>query len=202
MLRRAHDHHRGLRALEPTQGAAAWPDSAGEKFAVTRYGLPRTQAAAPKPRHTGRFGPNDVAEASEPLLAVHHRRERHRIRQRFARIASRPQAIHSRSARHRHQQKTEIPIDHRLRPAGSFLGDFRTPSAPETLHESGPAGFRVHKLKRTFRLSNPSVTVHLSPRSTAWFDSNGYLEVASAAHCAKTGREPHEQWDERCSRYD
>ena len=32
-----------------------------------------------------------------------------------------------------------IPISIRLLTAGSFLGDFRTPSAPETLHGSGPA---------------------------------------------------------------
>jgi hypothetical protein len=38
-----------------------------------------------------------------------------------------------------HQPKSQIPIDRCLPAAGSFLQDFRTPSAPETLQESGPA---------------------------------------------------------------
>jgi hypothetical protein len=39
------------------------------------------------------------------------------------------------------QPKHQIPISPDLHTAGSFLGDFRTPTASETLHESRTAGF-------------------------------------------------------------
>jgi alcohol dehydrogenase class IV len=42
-----------------------------------------------------------------------------------------------------HQPKSQMPIDRGLPAAGSFLQDFRTPAAPETLQDSRQAALAV-----------------------------------------------------------
>ena len=66
VLRRAHDHHRDLRALASAPRTTALHATNREKFAVTRHGLTQFPAAAPSLRPTPEFVPSVVSDASKP----------------------------------------------------------------------------------------------------------------------------------------
>jgi hypothetical protein len=60
-------------------------------------------------------------------------------------------APHNRSGHPQDQSETEIPIAHRVRSAGSFLGDFRTPAGARnsSRKRNGRAWVNLPR-KRTF----------------------------------------------------
>ena len=123
MLRRAHDHHRDLRPLEPAPGAPALPHHNREDSFVTRHGLHHARAAATALRPTAPLVP-DVVNCDPTLSFDHHsstknRRAVHQYR-------NEPPARHPRrrSNRSPHRPKIQFPIDQCLLAAGSFIQDF------------------------------------------------------------------------------
>ena len=125
LLRRPHAHHRHLRALEPAPCAASgvlanWddrvviPHSVSFSCAVTLSPRPATSCAlGVEPRRSATTFPISMAD-NTPVRArcVVVQVLTHRIARPFSYLLAAP--------------KLQISIAQRRRPAGSFLGDFRT----------------------------------------------------------------------------
>jgi hypothetical protein len=126
VLRWAHDRHRDLRPLESAQGTAASARlNRGDGF-VTRHALNHAWTAATALRPTAHLM-RDVINCDLTLFFGHH--------------CSTTNCRAARQCRNetirktpRSDGRTVLRIE-RLLIAGSFIQDFRTPTAPETLQD-------------------------------------------------------------------
>jgi hypothetical protein len=130
LLRRAHGHHRGGRALESAPRTAARADLNRKERSVTRHGLVPPRLAAPALRATRQLAPSPSIAALSDFSAGRPHRKSGWIpdtgRTQPVRIGA---GLCQRwSRRPQDQPEIEISIGHRPDPAGSFLGDFRTPA--------------------------------------------------------------------------
>ncbi|WP_195908450.1 phage integrase N-terminal SAM-like domain-containing protein [Novosphingobium sp. Gsoil 351] len=152
LLRRAHDRHRDLRALAPPARAAV----TGKGRSVIRHASSQPSRAASL-RDPTAFAPlsPDMARltASISSLTPIDDRVRHRSRQ-----SARHRAAH-RSCRRTSadRPRTVLPIDQRMGPAGSSLGDFRTPTGARNSSRVRPIRSWVSKLhKQPLAWAGPS----------------------------------------------
>jgi hypothetical protein len=128
LLWRTHDHHRDLRAMEPTPRATSRARINRAHPVVTRHGVHVPDAATPKfaakaPRHARRqdsakrAGYQPRQDATSGL-----------VWRKISLTNAPPTPAPSRFRHHHNRAKLEIPIDHRRNHAGSCLGGFRTPA--------------------------------------------------------------------------
>ena len=160
LLRRAHGHHRGVRALESAPRTAAWAGRNRKERSVTRHGLAPPRAS----RASG--------VAATRVIALHRRPVRLQRRpttpnERLDTGRTQPVRIGAGlcqrwSRRPQDQPKIEIPIDHRPDPAGSFLGDFRTPAGARNSSRKQHGGFGAEAVE-----SCP-VNIATSPALVEW----------------------------------
>ena len=127
LLRRAHDHHRDLRAMEATTRATSLARINREHPVVTRHRFSLTSrrntsvtANAPGTPFA-KISVNVVHSGRRriPILAWSGKKSHSPGARRFPRRTVR---------RHHNRAKREIPIDRRRNPAVSCLGGFRTPA--------------------------------------------------------------------------
>ena len=66
------------------------------------------------------------------------------------------------------QPKTEIPIDYHQRPAGSFLGDFRTPRGARNSSRNRNGGFGVDNGEKQIFMDRHRGRLLTAIRSDGW----------------------------------
>ena len=178
LLRRAHDHHRDLRALEATPRATSRAHTNREHPVVIRHGLRSPHAATPPLRRMrpctlfAKITANGLNMQPPPAPDLPSAWRQISLTTSLADIQRR-----AGYAITHNQAKLEIPIDHRRNPAGSCMGGFRTPApcptrdlrwpASENLHHGGPVPRRAAfdgRRPKTFTIAAVQTRGTVSPK--------------------------------------
>ena len=169
VLRRTHDHHRDLRAMDATPRATSRARINREHPVVTRHSLRAPHAAAPPLRRMPPGTPftqistnmPDISRGQITILAPPGGKSHPPGSRRFP--------APDRFCNYFNRAKVEIPIDRRRSPAGSCLGGFRTPAPcpdarPAMAGVQKPSPNRLQRAHGSYSRNRPTPDINRGHR--------------------------------------